>query len=60
MKPKTKKAPEAIVREIKRNTNRKFKPDEKIRIILEGIKGECLDTFGDLADPMCQAAFPTE
>jgi hypothetical protein len=28
------------VREIKRNIRRKFKPDEKIRIILEGLKGE--------------------
>ena len=40
MKPKTKKDPESVVREIKRNTRRKFKPDEKIRIILEGLKGE--------------------
>ena len=40
MKPKTKKDPEAVVREIKRNTRRKFKSDEKIRIILEGLKGE--------------------
>ena len=40
MRPKTKKDPEAVVREIKRNTRRKFKPDEKIRIILEGLKGE--------------------
>jgi hypothetical protein len=28
------------IREIKRNIRRKFKPDEKIRIILEGLKGE--------------------
>jgi transposase len=40
MSPKSKKDPEAVVREIKRNTRRKFKPDEKIRIILEGLKGE--------------------
>ena len=40
MKPKSRKDPEAVVREIKRNTRRKFKPDEKIRIILEGLKGE--------------------
>ena len=40
MRPKSKKDPEAVVREIKRNTRRKFKPDEKIRIILEGLKGE--------------------
>ena len=40
MKPKTRRNPESVVREIKRNTRRKFKPDEKIRIILEGLKGE--------------------
>ena len=40
MSPKSKKDPESVVREIKRNTRRKFKPDEKIRIILEGLKGE--------------------
>jgi transposase len=40
MKPKTRRNPESVVREIKRNIRRKFKPDEKIRIILEGLKGE--------------------
>jgi transposase len=40
MKPKTKKDPESVVREIKINTRRKFKPDEKIRIVLENLKGE--------------------
>ena len=40
MRPKSKKDPEAVVREIKRNTRRKFTPDEKIRIVLEGLKGE--------------------
>ena len=40
MKPRTKRNPESVVREIKRNIRRKFKPDEKIRIILEGLKGE--------------------
>src|SRR5512137_1077636 len=39
MKPKT-QSPEAIVREIKRNTRRKFTAEEKIRIVLEGLKGE--------------------
>ena len=38
MKPK--KNPEAVVREIKRQTRRKFSAEEKIRIILEGLKGE--------------------
>ncbi len=33
-------SPESVVRAIKRKTRRKFSPDEKIRIILEGLKGE--------------------
>ena len=40
MKPKTPKSPESVVREIKRKTRRKFSSEEKIRIILEGLKGE--------------------
>ena len=40
MKPKTSKTPESVVREIKRKTRRKFNSEEKIRIILEGLKGE--------------------
>jgi transposase len=40
MKPKTKQSPESVVREIKRKTRRKFNPEERIRIILEGLKGE--------------------
>ena len=32
--------PEKIVREIKRKTRRKFNAEEKIRIVLEGLKGE--------------------
>jgi transposase len=39
MKPKA-QSPEAIVREIKGNTRRKFTAEEKIRIVLEGLKGE--------------------
>ena len=35
-----KKSPENIVREIKRKTRRQFNAEEKIRIILEGLKGE--------------------
>jgi transposase len=31
---------ESIVKEIKRNTRRKFTAEEKIRIVLEGLKGE--------------------
>ena len=40
MKPKTDRNPESVFREIKRRTRRKFNPEEKIRIILEGLKGE--------------------
>jgi transposase len=40
MKPKTDRSPGSVVREIKRRTRRKFNPEEKIRIILEGLKGE--------------------
>ena len=40
MKPKAKKGPESVVREIKRKTRRRFTTEEKIRIILEGLKGE--------------------
>ena len=40
MEPKTSKSPESVVREIKRKTRRKFNSEEKIRIILEGLKGE--------------------
>jgi transposase len=31
---------EAAVREILRRTQRKFSPEEKIRIVLEGLRGE--------------------
>jgi len=40
MRPKTRRDPESVVREIKRKTRRKFNSEEKIRIILEGLKGE--------------------
>ncbi len=40
MKPKDHQNPESVVREIKRQTRRKFSAEEKIRIILEGLKGE--------------------
>ena len=35
-----KKSAEKIIKEIKRNTRRKFSAEEKIRIVLEGIRGE--------------------
>jgi transposase len=35
-----KSTPEKVVREIKRQTRRKFSAEEKIRIVLEGLRGE--------------------
>ena len=32
--------PESVVRDIRRKTRRKFSVEEKIRIVLEGLKGE--------------------
>jgi transposase len=40
MSVKTKASPESIVREIKRKTRRKFTAEEKIRIVLVGLRGE--------------------
>ena len=40
MEPKATQNPESVVKEIKRNTRRKFNSEEKIRIILEGLRGE--------------------
>jgi len=34
------RSPESVVREIKRKTRRKFTPSEKIKIVLEGLRGE--------------------
>jgi transposase-like protein len=36
--------PERVVREIKRKTRRKFSAEEKIRIVLEGLRGELLSS----------------
>ena len=33
-------APESVVRDIRRNTRHKYSAEEKIRIVLEGLKGE--------------------
>ena len=38
--PRKKKTAEATVRAIRRKTRRKFAPEEKIRIVLEGLRGE--------------------
>jgi len=35
-----KKTAEAVVKDIKRQTRRKFSAEEKIRIVIEGLKGE--------------------
>ena len=37
---KKKQTAEAAVREIRRKTRRRFAPEEKIRIVLEGLRGE--------------------
>ncbi|MBI9103321.1 MAG: hypothetical protein JEY99_12965 [Spirochaetales bacterium] len=42
------KTPEGIVRDIKRKTRRVFNAEEKIRIILEGLRGE------DTIDEICR------
>jgi transposase len=40
MSTKKKSSPDSIVREIKRKTRRKYSAEEKIRIVLEGLRGE--------------------
>jgi len=45
-KKKSKTSPDSIVREIKRRTRRKFTAEEKIRIVLEGLRGE--ESISDL------------
>ena len=40
MAERNKRSTEAAVREIRRRTRRKFAPEEKIRIVLEGLRGE--------------------
>ena len=37
---KQKKSSESLVRDIKRKTRRKFSSEEKIRIIIDGLRGE--------------------
>lgn len=37
---KTKKSAESVIKDIKRKTRRKFSSEEKIRIVIEGLKGE--------------------
>ena len=40
MTGRKKQSTEAAVREIRRKTRRKFAPEEKVRIVLEGLRGE--------------------
>ena len=40
MTKQKKQSTEAAVREIRRRSRRKFSPEEKIRIVLEGLRGE--------------------
>jgi len=40
MRTKKKPSPESIVREIKRKARRKYSAEEKIRIVLEGLRCE--------------------
>lgn len=47
MRTKKETSPECIVREIKRKTRRKFSTEEKIRIILQGLRGE--ESIADLS-----------
>ena len=39
-KMKSKSKPEAVIKQIRRKTRRKYSSEEKIRIILEGLRGE--------------------
>ena len=41
-----KKPAEAVVKDIRRRTQRKFSAEEKIRIVLEGLRGE--DSIAEL------------
>jgi transposase len=40
MSPKDNPGPQAVVKEIRRKTRRKFTAEEKIRIVLDGLRGE--------------------
>ncbi len=40
MNARRNQSPESVVRDIRRNTRRKYSSEEKIRIVLEGLKGE--------------------
>ena len=40
MAARKKQSTEATVRELRRKTRRKFAPEEKVRVVLEGLRGE--------------------
>ena len=40
MNARNNQSPESVVRDIRRNTRRQYSSEEKIRIVLEGLKGE--------------------
>ena len=40
MNARVNQSPESVVRDIRRHTRRKYSAEEKIRIVLEGLKGE--------------------
>ena len=40
MSARQNQSPESVVKEIRRNARRKYTSEEKIRIVLEGLKGE--------------------
>jgi transposase len=47
--------PESVVREIKRKTHRKYSSEEKIRIVLEGFRGE--DSIPEVRPCCCPEVF---
>jgi len=53
MSNQKKQSTEAAVREIRRRSRRKFSPEEKIRIVLEGLRGE--ERIADLCRRECIA-----
>ena len=46
MSARDNQSPESVVKEIRRNTRRKHSVEEKIRIVLAGLKGEVSSTGG--------------
>ena len=57
MPSKKKPSAEAAVREIRRKTRRKFSAEEKIRIVLEGLRGGSNGSV-ELPDWLCELPAP--